>query len=161
MMCRSISGKSILVLMQFFPNYRITLTAHIAVSGWCVMLNRDMISWDNMTFIYLTQRARYCRGYIRAARMYHKAKHIDTRVYNVREMSAGDFPSVRRTGGTSWAEIVIEATGSVRIQNLSYRALHLSSRCSLVSCTQYYYCSVCVPLFPSPCVYLFLLPLSI
>jgi hypothetical protein len=28
-MCRSISGKSILVLMQFFPNYRITLTAHI------------------------------------------------------------------------------------------------------------------------------------
>jgi hypothetical protein len=31
MMCRSISGKSILVLMQFSPNYRITLTAHIAV----------------------------------------------------------------------------------------------------------------------------------
>jgi hypothetical protein len=30
MMCRSISGKSILVLMKFFPNYRITLTAHIA-----------------------------------------------------------------------------------------------------------------------------------
>ncbi len=29
-MCRSISGKSILALMQFFSNYRITLTAHIA-----------------------------------------------------------------------------------------------------------------------------------
>ena len=30
MMCRSISGKSILVSMQFFPNYLITMTANIA-----------------------------------------------------------------------------------------------------------------------------------
>ena len=29
MTCRSISGKSILASMQFFPNYLITLTAHI------------------------------------------------------------------------------------------------------------------------------------
>jgi hypothetical protein len=32
-MCRSISGISILVLMQFFPNYRITLTCHLAHGG--------------------------------------------------------------------------------------------------------------------------------
>jgi hypothetical protein len=31
MICRSISGLSILVSKQFFPNYRITLTAHIAL----------------------------------------------------------------------------------------------------------------------------------
>jgi hypothetical protein len=30
MMCRSTSDLSLLVSMQFFPNYRITLTAHIA-----------------------------------------------------------------------------------------------------------------------------------
>jgi hypothetical protein len=32
MMCRSISGISILVSMQFFPNYRITMTTHIAMT---------------------------------------------------------------------------------------------------------------------------------
>jgi hypothetical protein len=31
MTCRSISGKSILASMQFFPNYLITMTAHIAL----------------------------------------------------------------------------------------------------------------------------------
>ncbi len=45
---------------------------------------------DPMTVIltivsYLTQ----------GARMYHKAKHIDTRVYEVRELSSGDNPEVK------------------------------------------------------------------
>ena len=44
-----------------------------------------LISQDNMACIYLTQ----------GARMYHKAKHIDTRVYKVRELSSGDNPEVK------------------------------------------------------------------
>ena len=43
------------------------------------------IAQDNMACIYLTQ----------GARMYHKAKHIDTRVYKVRELSSGDNPEVK------------------------------------------------------------------
>ena len=44
-----------------------------------------LIAQDNMACIYLTQ----------GARMYHKAKHIDTRVYKVRELSSGDNPEVK------------------------------------------------------------------
>ena len=40
---------------------------------------------DNMTCVYLTQ----------GARMYHKAKLNDTRVYKVRELSSGDNPEVK------------------------------------------------------------------
>jgi hypothetical protein len=43
------------------------------------------IAQDNMACIYLTQ----------GARMYHKAKHIDTRVYKVRELSSGEHPEVK------------------------------------------------------------------
>jgi hypothetical protein len=43
------------------------------------------IAQDNMACIYLTQ----------GTRMYHKAKHIDTRVYKVRELSSGDNPEVK------------------------------------------------------------------
>ena len=63
----------------------------------CVYLRRVMsmlgypqlgptpIAQDNYACICLTQ----------GARMYHKAKHIDTRVYRVRELSSGDNPEVR------------------------------------------------------------------
>ena len=44
-----------------------------------------LIVQDNMECIYLTQ----------GARMYHKVKHIDTRVYKVRELSSGDNPEVK------------------------------------------------------------------
>ncbi len=44
-----------------------------------------LIAQDNMACIYHTQ----------GARMYHKAKHIDTRVYKVRELSSGDNPEVK------------------------------------------------------------------
>ncbi len=53
MMCRSISGKSILVLMQFFPNYRITLTAHIAGDSTLVVelwLHRVADDLSGLTF---------------------------------------------------------------------------------------------------------------
>ena len=40
---------------------------------------------DNMTCVYLTQ----------GARMYHKTKLNDTRVYKVRELSSGDNPEVK------------------------------------------------------------------
>ena len=43
------------------------------------------IAQDNYACICLTQ----------GARMYHKAKHIDTRVYRVRELSNGNNPEVR------------------------------------------------------------------
>ncbi len=44
-----------------------------------------LMAQDNMACIYLTQ----------GARMYHKAKLIDTRVYKVRELSSGDNPEVK------------------------------------------------------------------
>ena len=44
-----------------------------------------LIAQDNMVCIYLTQ----------GARMYHKDKHIDTRVYKVRELSSGHNPEVK------------------------------------------------------------------
>lgn len=43
------------------------------------------IAQDNYACICLT----------RGARMYHKAKHIDTRIYRVRELSSGPNPSVK------------------------------------------------------------------
>ncbi len=45
MMCRSISDKSILVLMQFFPNYRITLTAHIA--KYRMKISKTKCEWES------------------------------------------------------------------------------------------------------------------
>ena len=44
-----------------------------------------LIAQDNMACIFLTQ----------GARMSHKAKHIDTRVYKVKELSSGDYPEVK------------------------------------------------------------------
>ncbi len=44
-----------------------------------------LIAQDNKVSIYLTQ----------GTRMYHKANHIDTRVYKVRELSSGDDPEVK------------------------------------------------------------------
>ena len=44
-----------------------------------------LIAQDNNACIYLTQ----------GTKMYHKAKHIDTRIYRVRELSSGENPSVR------------------------------------------------------------------
>jgi hypothetical protein len=44
-----------------------------------------LIAQDNMTCIYLTQGDRMC----------HKAKHLDTRMYKVRELSSGDNPEVK------------------------------------------------------------------
>ena len=43
------------------------------------------IAQDSMACIFLTQ----------GARMYHKAKHIDTRVYKVRELSSSERPEVK------------------------------------------------------------------
>ena len=50
-----------------------------------------LIAQDNNACIYLTQ----------GARMYHKAKHIDTRIYRVRELSSGANPEIKlwKVGG--------------------------------------------------------------
>ena len=50
-----------------------------------------LIAQDNNACIYLTQ----------GARMYHKAKHIDTRIYRVRELSSGTNPEIKlwKVGG--------------------------------------------------------------
>ena len=44
-----------------------------------------LIAQDNYACICLTQ----------GAKMYHKAKHIDTRVYRVRELASGSSPQVK------------------------------------------------------------------
>jgi hypothetical protein len=46
MMCRSISDKSILVSMQFFPNYLITMTTHISTGAVTRQLILKMNSED-------------------------------------------------------------------------------------------------------------------
>ena len=50
-----------------------------------------LIAQDNNACIYLTQ----------GARIYHKAKHIDTRIYRVRELSSGINPEIKlwKVGG--------------------------------------------------------------
>ena len=44
-----------------------------------------MIAQDNNACIFL----------VKGAGMYNRAKHIDTRIYNVRELASGDDPQVK------------------------------------------------------------------
>ena len=63
----------------------------------CVYLRRvmELIGYKQQGPTPIAQDNYACICLTKGARMYHKAKHIDTRIYRVRELSSGADPAVR------------------------------------------------------------------
>ena len=63
----------------------------------CVYLRRilSILGYTQMEPTKIAQDNNACIYLVKGAGMYNRAKHIDTRVYRVRELASGDNPEVR------------------------------------------------------------------
>ena len=63
----------------------------------CVYLRRvmNLMGYEQAGPTPIAQDNYACICLTRGARMYHKAKHIDTRIYRVRELASGKTPAVK------------------------------------------------------------------
>jgi hypothetical protein len=74
-----------------------------SVGGWALMLNGAAVTWSSkymQTFpTPITQDNNACIFLVKGSGMYNRAKHIDTRVYRIRELSESGEVKIYKVAG--------------------------------------------------------------